>query len=174
MKLTNYIRDAFITAVMQDVPKSCDHSEEIRKIAQADLIDQLPQIVQKAWKDKVAIEYIKRTVETFGRVQVVHPCVNDYGRSSMKLTKEAQIKVDQLASEMQADRIIRDDLTKKLKGAAYACTTTKQLRELLPEFERYLPAEEEKTLRTLPAVANIMADFAKAGWPAKKETKVKK
>jgi len=53
----------------------------------------------------------------------------------------------------------------------YACTTTKQLRELLPEFDRYLPAEEEKTLRTLPVVQNIVADFVKAGWPAKKGSK---
>ena len=171
MKLTNYIRDAFIKSVMQDVPKSCDHSEEIRKIAQADLIEQMPQIIQKAWKDKVCIEYIKRTCERFGGVQVVHPCVNDYGRSSMQLTNEAQKKVDKLQSEMKADSDLRDDLIRKLRGAAYSCTTTKQLRELLPEFERYLPAEEEKTLRTLPAVANIMADFAKAGWPANKQTK---
>lgn len=49
--------------------------------------------------------------------------------------------------------------------AISACTTRKQAAEVLPEFEKYLPEDEPKALRTLPALANVAADFVKAGWP---------
>lgn len=169
MKLTNYIRDAFIEAAMKDVPKSCDHTEEIRKIAHADLVAQLPSVIQKAWKDNATMVYLKRTTDTYGGVSVAYPTTNEYDRTTAKLTADVQKRVDKLAAEMKADKALRQDLRSKLKSAAYACNTTKQLRELLPEFDKYLPAEEEKTCRTLPAVANIVADFTKAGWPAKKQ-----
>lgn len=167
MKLTNYIRDAFIDAALADVPKGCDHEDQIRKIAAADLISQAPAAIQKAWKDPNLIGYIRRRSDSFGDVQVAYPSETDGWSSGGKrqLTADAKMKVDKLAAEMVADFALRKDLRQKLKGAAYACSSSKQLRELLPEFSKYLPAEEEKTCRTLPAVANIMADFTKAGWP---------
>lgn len=170
MKLTNYIRDAFIDAAMSDVPRGRDHEEEIRKIAQADLIGQLPPLVQRAWKDPATIDYIRRRSDEYGGVQVAYPAENErWNAPARKLTTDAQKKVDKLAAEMQADREVRRALRQKLKGAAYACNTTKQLRELLPEFSKYMPAEEDKTCRTLPVVANIVAEFTKAGWPAKQK-----
>ena len=42
MRLTNYIRDAFIEAAMQDVPAKKVHTEEIRKLAQDDIFTRLP------------------------------------------------------------------------------------------------------------------------------------
>lgn len=169
MKLTNYIRDAFIDAAMADVPKGCDHEEEIRKIASADLIEQLPTLIQRAWKDGDTIDYIKRRADSYGGVQVAYPATEDRWNSPKRqLTAAAQKKVDKLAAEMDADATLRRDLRQKLKGAAYACNSVKQLRELLPEFAKYLPAEEEKTCRTLPVVANIVADCTKAGWPKRK------
>jgi hypothetical protein len=78
-------------------------------------------------------------------------------------------RLDEIREKHDVHHNSMTSLRTKIKGAAYACNTTKQLRELLPEFERYLPAEEEKTLRTLPVVQNIVADFVKAGWPDKKK-----
>lgn len=169
MKLTNYIRGAFIESAMKDVPRQCDHAEQIRKIAQADLLAQAPAIIQKAWKDPATIEFMKRRCDSYGGVSCVYPTNDEYRNGRKSLTPEAQKKVDKLAAEVEADAALRRELRSKIKGAAYACSTTKQLRELLPEFARYLPAEEEKTCRTLPVVANIVADFTKAGWPAKKK-----
>jgi hypothetical protein len=44
-------------------------------------------------------------------------------------------------------------------------STRKALVDLLPEFEKYLPADEAKAIASLPAVANVLSDFVKAGWP---------
>lgn len=170
MKLTNYIRDAFIDAAMADVPKGCDYEEEIRKIASADLLGQLPPLIQRAWKDPNTIGFIKRRTGKYGGVSVAYPSETDrWNVPERPLTPDAQKKVDKLAAEMQADAEVRRSLRQKLKGAAYACNTAKQLRELLPEFSKYLPAEEERTCRTLPVVANIVAEFTKAGWPDKRK-----
>ena len=57
-------------------------------------------------------------------------------------------------------------------AAAMSCTTRKALANLLPEFEQYLPEDTPAAIRSLPAIANIVADFSKAGWP-KDKTKEK-
>jgi hypothetical protein len=59
----------------------------------------------------------------------------------------------------------RKELRSKLQATADAVTTRKALIDLLPEFEKYLPADEAKAVATLPAVANVLSDFVKAGWP---------
>ena len=61
------------------------------------------------------------------------------------------------------------DLRQKVTAVIAACTTLKQAKEALPEFEKYLPAEPGKVDRSLPVVGNLVADLAKAGWPAKKK-----
>ena len=64
---------------------------------------------------------------------------------------------------------IRASLKSQLKSAAHSVTTRKALAALLPEFEKYLPADEAAACKTLPVVQNIVADFAKAGWPKGKK-----
>lgn len=65
-----------------------------------------------------------------------------------------------------------ENLQTRLKGVAYACTTRKQLEEALPEFSSYLPEEEAKAAKNLPAVANVLSDFVKAGWPKSNNGKI--
>jgi hypothetical protein len=98
LKLTNYMRDAFVRAVMDDVPR---------------------------WLE----------------------------------TLEALVK------KKDHDEELRADLHAKIKAVAYSVSTRKALADALPEFEKYLPADDAKAIRTLPVVANVVTDFMKAGWP---------
>ena len=66
------------------------------------------------------------------------------------------------------------DLRQKVTAVIAACSTLKQAKEALPEFEKYLPAEPGNVDRSLPVVGNLVADLAKAGWPAKKKIGAKK
>jgi hypothetical protein len=164
MKLTNYIRDAYVTSVMNDVPQK-DFSEEAKKVFTKAYLEALPKEIQTAW----ALPACQGFINT----RYANACGQSFnlpadGRSwgGIKTPEKAKAKVDALQEQHNAQEKHRDALRAKVKGAAYACNTTKQLRELLPEFDKYLPAEEEKTLRTLPVVQNIVADFVKAGWPA--------
>lgn len=95
------------------------------------------------------------------------------------LTEEEVILIEK-DSEIQKliDLFIKEkdkhaDLYQKVSAAIAACSTLKQAKESLPEFEKYLPAEPGKIDRSLPVVGNLVADLTKAGWPAKKKTGTK-
>ena len=66
------------------------------------------------------------------------------------------------------------DLRQKVTAVIAACSTLKQAKEALPEFEKYLPAEPGNVDRSLPVAGNLVADLTKAGWPAKKKIGTKK
>jgi len=66
------------------------------------------------------------------------------------------------SAEQERQRVALRD---KLKRAAASFTTRKQLAEAMPEFEKYLPADEAAAIRSLPAVTNVVGDFQRAGWP---------
>jgi len=169
MKLTNYIRDAFVTSVMDDVP-AVDYHEQYRKMFLEALLDTLPQGVQMLWINPALRPYVKTSICHSGPGQsfaVPHPIQYE----SVPVPAKAATKLGAIKRADEGQRTAHDALRAHVYAAAKACSTTKQLRELLPEFGRYLPDEEEKTLRTLPVVQNIVADFVKAGWPTKKGEK---
>lgn len=169
MRLTNTIRDAFIRAAMDDVPLGRSHKEEIRKLAQDDVFAKLPKDIQKIWKEnKESRAFLKVRHDSFCEVSFVYPAISEYNSGSIAISPEVKEKIKALKTEMDADDKVRKDLKDKLHGIAYSCTTRKQIAEALPEFEKYLPEDEGKALRSLPVIANIVADFTKAGWPAKK------
>jgi hypothetical protein len=56
------------------------------------------------------------------------------------------------------------DARRKLCAIVEGCSTLKQLQTLLPEFVDYMPTEAAPT-KNLPAVANMVSDLSKLGWP---------
>ena len=168
MKLTKDIRRAFVRAALADVP-SVDYREEIRAIALADAIEALPVVVRKVWDNPKTRPFIKMNYHYYHGVSVCIPTAREeWSRedSTHKLTPENQAKVDKLAELDKAQSTLHENLRRKLETAAEACTTRKALVDLLPEFEKYLPVDEARAIKeNLPAVANVVAEFAKAGWP---------
>jgi len=51
-----------------------------------------------------------------------------------------------------------------LNSAIMSCGTLAALKKTFPEFEKYYPTEEQPT-KNLPALANVVADLSKLGWP---------
>jgi len=170
MKLTNYLRDAFVNSVMNDVPEK-DFHKEGKSLFEKAYLDSLPSEIQMAWIMPKCKPFIQTRYATFCGQSFELPGDGSNSYRNLDTPLKVKDKLDALQAQYAAQEQSRKTLRGTVKGAAYACNTTKQLRELLPEFERYLPAEEEKTLRTLPVVQNIVADFVKAGWPAKKAAK---
>lgn len=162
MRLTNYIRDAYINSVMLDVPQE-RHSEQMEKTILDDAIAQLPGPVRAIWKDPKLQGYIEtysvHPVPKAGCVQA--PCL---GSSTFKLTDTAMTRALELRKLRDEQEARLSNLRTRLRSIAYSCTTRKALAEALPEFEKYLPKEEE-TSRNLPVIANVVTDFVKAGWP---------
>lgn len=168
MKLTNHIRDAFVRAAMDDVPISIDHTETIRKLVSEDAASRLPASVRRVWNDAATRDYIQTGYANMGKVGIAVPSVDRYEAkySPSEKTKHA---VDRLLVEQSVSEAERKKLRDNLKAVAYSVTTRKALADALPEFEKYLPADDAAALRTVPAIANVMADFVKAGWPKDKK-----
>ena len=172
MKLTNYTRDAFINAVMADVPSIDLESveEKVHKIAVDDALSRAPAEVKAMWADNklrpwVATNMMHFSSKTHGAYfgGVARPWLR--GELSDKLSPKAMSQIQGLGTQRAEAEKKRDDLHDMLRRAAYGCNTRKQLAEALPEFEKYLPADEGKALRSLPVVANVVSEFVKAGWP---------
>lgn len=172
MKLNNMIRDAFVRSAMNDVPSKADNSEQIRKLVLDDMVSKLPAPVRSLWENKDHQHWLKTDFNSYGGVSVSYPCAQRYNSwNKPKLSLVVQAQVNLLEAEATKDKETRSALEAKIKAAAYGCKTRKQLVELLPEFEKYLPEDEGKaTQANLPAVANLLSEFTKAGWPKNKQT----
>lgn len=169
MKLTNYMRDAFIHSVMNDTP-SVDYGEQIRTAAVEAAVAELPQKVAAVWKDKTLRMWVSTsTVHFEGVGSVSLPTWTgsnsiDYRAFAARIRE----KVKPLCEAEAAQRKARNDLRDKLHRAAYGFTTRKALAAAMPEFAKYLPADDATANRHPPVVTNVVADFVKAGWPKDK------
>lgn len=161
MRLTNLIRDSFVAAAMQDVPK-VDYEKQIVALYQRAMIDAMPpELVGHYNKNKKWFRHSYKHVHGLSTsFEIVCP---DFDPPPLK--PEQQKQIDELVAAHKAQRATLNDLRTKLHGVAYGVTTRKALVEALPEFEKYLPKEDEKPSKSLPALANLVADFTKAGWP---------
>jgi uncharacterized protein (DUF2267 family) len=168
MRLTTTLRHAFVNAALADVPQ-VDYQEQVIKLVIADTAAQLPPKVRDLWNDPKLQDYVKQHSRYIGDCYIAVPgIVNAY-----QLSPHTADQVAKLAAARQAQEATLQALRVKLTGVANACTTRKALLEALPEFEKYLPASPEATCKTLPAIANVLTDFVKAGWP-KDAPKLKK
>jgi hypothetical protein len=160
MRLTNIIRDAFVRAAMDDVPQ-VDYYEQLRKLITEDAVSQLPPKVRAIYNDKALRQHLNHEYAYRYHGNFNIPTTD----RNFRLSDAAKSIYDKTKEANDAQQTRRAELRSKLKSCAYAVATREALVKLLPEFEKYLPADEEKAIRTLPVVANVVADFVKAGWP---------
>ena len=168
MRLTETIRQAYVRAVMDDVPL-VDYNEMARALVRKTFLNMMPKEVQalaaKADTASWLNTYWCSLPFPLSQYKGIMPGDNFSIEAKLPVVWK---KLESLASDELAQRKQRNELETKLEGCARAATTRKMLADLLPEFEKYLPSDEGSICRTLPAVANVVADFAKAGWPKSK------
>lgn len=175
MKLTNYMRDAFVRAALDDVPE-IDYEEQIRSAVVKDAVSQLPPKVRAVYNDANLRHFLDASTwyprdATTGRrrinVSVTIPWPEGFD-PGFELTEAGKAKVDELINRASKQDETRETLGKQLRAVAYSVKTRKALAEALPEFEKYLPADDSAALRTVPVIANVITEFVKAGWPKEK------
>lgn len=171
MRLTNPLRNAFVHSVMNDVPQ-IDYDEEVTKILTEWAVSIMPPKVKAVWQDKE----LRDCIETFNFTQTLMDDeggdVHVYGHYIPALTdqhngvpREIQLKIIELYKLDLEQRVVIRDLRKRVEAVAYSCTTTKGLLKAMPEFEKYIPKDPEGPTKGVPAVANLVTDLIKAGWP---------
>ena len=157
MRLTNYMRDAFISAAMNDVPQE-DFEGQKRSLLMTAAISCLPPKVRALYDDPATRDFVCLAQLGYEYNYTHVPGLGTLPEGTVE--KYAELKKQ---DNEQDDRMRQ--LRNQLHGVAYSARTRKALVALLPEFEKYLPADDEAVCKTLPAIANVMADFARAGWP---------
>lgn len=169
MKLTKYDRQAFVKAVMADIPKE-DYREQARKVLLQDSIEALPKKLQDAARDPTCKDYLETGnyyLQAFNNSFTVY---DKRWSGHYTASATAKKKLDELCSLHVAQKEKLDAVEQKLVASIEACTTLKMAKERLPEFEKYLPQDRTPEKGAyLPAVANLVADLATLGWPKDKE-----
>jgi len=161
MKLNKYDKQAIVKAIMADVPKP----DKVKRRAeiQAAIVKAMSPTVRKVFKEspQALREYHVHGDLTYdgdwkSRTVVVGDVTNDVLEAILKpyMDKDEAIYAAHI----------------KLRNAVDSCTTRKALMDRLPEFEKYFPAEGAPISKNLPALANVVADLSKLGWPKKKGT----
>ncbi|MGG2044858.1 Nmad5 family putative nucleotide modification protein [Burkholderia gladioli] len=175
MRLSTHHREAFVRAVMDDVPQ-VDFDEQARVLVQKWATARLPaklRALQREFSDYFQHE----SVWLPGSLNNVM-CVTNTGSSDtakrIKEDPDLHPLLNELSRAKTAQADARKVLRAKITSTIGMCSTLKQAHERLPEFAKYLPSLDAPVDRTVPMVANLVADLTAAGWPKGKKAAAQK
>lgn len=155
MKFTKLTKQAIVRAIIQDIPPI---DKEARALAiNAAIVKAMSPEVRKLFKTYPAA---LRTAS----VEYTNP-FRQWGNDVTvgDVTKE---KITEIIKPYETQEQERKNAQHKLVAAFEGINTLKQALATFPEFKKYYPTEAEPT-KNLPALANVMADLSKLGWPKK-------
>ena len=162
MRLTKHHKEAFVNAVMQDVPM-VDYDEQAEKLITDEARNDMPQPVRDVFDNKDLRKYLQYSYHsTLGYLRSVHV----YQHEGWQVNEQATAKLRKLSELKNEQNHKRRQLKEKLSGVINSCTTLKQAQDLLPKFIKYLPAESETAgTKNLPAITGLVTDLTELGWP---------
>lgn len=154
MKLNKYTKQGIVRAILQDLPK-VDKTKR-RADLQAAIVKAMSPAARKLYKD---------TPEAL-RTEFVGSLVYDgnYGSRDLVVGDVNKDTIKALCKPYEAEDEARHQAEWQLKNAIDGCSTLNALKKALPEFEKYYPTANEPT-KNLPAMANVVADLSRLGWP---------
>lgn len=153
-RITKYDKEAIVRAIMNDVPV-VDKAKRKAEL-QANIVKLMSPECRKVFKNT------PDALRTYHLGEIIY----DGNWSSRDIIRGdvPTEKVDELCEKYKEEDKQRHDVRVKIKGAIEACSTYKQLMTRLPEFEKYYP-KPDAPATNLPALANVVADLSKLGWP---------
>jgi hypothetical protein len=161
MRLDKYAKRSIVKAIMADVPKP----DKVKRRAdlQAAIVKAMSPAVRKVFKESPGA----LKTEYFG--DLLYDGVK-WDTRDLVVGDVPKDKLEELAKPYKDEDDAIRAAHHKLEGAIEGCTTRKALMARLPEFETYYPAENAPMSKSVPALANVMADLSKLGWPKGKST----
>jgi len=155
MKFSKYTKQSIVRAIIQDIPP-IDKEARAKAIKEAIVKAMSPEVRKLYKSNPTALRtdqvMYANPLRTWGYDVVVGDVTQD------------QIKAILAPYEEQEDE--RHNAESRLSHAFAGINTLKQALTTFPEFKKYYPTEEQPT-KNLPALANVMADLSKLGWPKK-------
>lgn len=159
MKLTKYQKESIVRAIKNDIPTP--DKKKRRDAAQAAVVKIMSPECRKIFNrmpTALASMHVGDTLYdgcSWGTREVV---VGDADRDKIKAILKPYEDEDKK----------RYETINSLSAAILSCGTLAALMKTFPEFEKYYPTEEQPT-KNLPALANVVADLTKLGWPKGKQ-----
>lgn len=171
--LTKAMKETLVRLILNDLPK-IDYRDRIQALAEMAALMHAPEAIKQAWaaKDQGESRAWVETTSVYFDLNAGHsqgftvPYAR--GTSSSITARSLCLRVPELKEAVDAQPKLnkeRTALKEQLLAQFQHISTTKQFREVFPEFSVYLPADPPKVSRLLPACSNLMADLTKAGWP---------
>ena len=159
MKLTKLHKEAIVRAIMQDTPA----------LPREKWADEIKAAIVKAMSPEVRKLY--KTKPSALRTSNV-PYTNQHRTwgDDMPVGDVTREQIKEIVAPYEKQVQERSDMERKLTAAFEGINTLKQALTSFPEFKKYYPTEEQPT-KNLPALANVMADLTKLGWPKQGATK---
>lgn len=156
-RMTTYRLDAFVRAIMQDVPQESPEARYARACER--LVKHMSPHCQAVYEeDPDVLRKFDGWAHEFGEMSDDLPAGN--------LTNE---EVAKLMADFVAEYELRRNIEVKVRNTLRGYHSVEAALKALPEFEKYLsPAAVSPPTQNLPALANVMSDLAKLGWPKKK------
>lgn len=154
MKLTKMTKQAIVRAIWNEMPE-VDHTARKETIQKALVALFRPEVKVVYDRCPDALKSVYHHI-----VGYVLPHEERHLVVADLTNEQINAAVEPFVEEDRQRRAVKD----KLEALVMGCSTRNQLVKLLPECEKYLPAGES-TDRSLPVVANVIADMAKLGWP---------
>ena len=167
MRLNKYHKDAFVEAVLQDLP-STDYDEIAQKLVRESFVEKMPAKVRAVYDDKEVRHWLgNEWIYMPGSLQNFYFAAGSNSGSALSALKE---RLDELNEAKQEQFRKREAFGLKIRAAIDSCQTRKQALELMPEFEKYLPKDTTSTgVSNLPVINNLVAELVQAGWPKEKD-----
>lgn len=156
MKIDKYVRQSIVSAIMADVPKP--DKKKRRLDLQAAIVKAMSPEVRKVFRNTPG------ALKTHYFGDLIYDNHN-WNSRDLVVGDVPEAKLDELVKPYKEEDEAIHQARNKLTCAIEGCTTRKALMTRLPEFEKYYPAEEAPMSKSLPALANVMADLSKLGWP---------
>ena len=153
-RINKYEKESIVRAIMADVPTP-DKAKRKAEL-QADIVKLMSPEARKLYKNT------PDALRTYHLGDIIYD--GNWGSRDVirgDVTTEA---IDEMCKKYIAEDRAVINARNALKGAIEACSTYKQLMTRLPEFEKYYPKPDAKS-SNLPALANVVADLSKLGWP---------
>jgi len=149
MKLTNAIKDSIVRAVMGATP--CEYSSDQRdKDALLVCVSKMPEKVRKFWDNKETRPWVKTEYES--------------GFNYLPTGGQKIPELQAISARYEASEKARSELRSHVRNVVYQFSTDKQMRELVPELDAYIPKPAVKT-KQLPVTTALIAELTKAGFP---------
>lgn len=164
MNLTKTDKDAFVRAVMADVPH-VDYNEKARALLSAWDLDAMPDAIRAIWDNSALRHYLAR-----GQYHANPRGLSSYSAVCLRPTDLIPAAVGTLAELAEgslAQRVERDKLERELGSLLAPFRTLAAAKKSLPEeLHKYLPADRDATgVTNLPALASPVDLLKAMGWP---------